>query len=89
LARADVTHNWSAASAKVEGVPWMDLPATCVFCENDQAIFLNLQKTMVSNAKEVDGAKRLKSETLNSGHCPRLSLPDSLLRIVEKIAASP
>jgi hypothetical protein len=86
IAKGDVTHNWSAVSAKVNSAPWMDLPSTYVHCEQDQAILLNLQKTMVKDAKVVGGGEGFSIETLDSSHCPFLSMPDRLLSIVEKVA---
>ncbi len=90
LARASVTHNWNVVSCKVECAPWLDLPTTYVFCERDQAILLDLQVKMVRDAREVlvvDAARDIETETLGTGHCPFLSMPEKVLGIVEKVAA--
>ncbi|KAL8831341.1 MAG: hypothetical protein Q9170_005334 [Blastenia crenularia] len=87
LAKHNVTHNWTAVGGSVEGVPWMDLPTTYVHCEKDEAILVNLQRSMVEDAREAMGGKgSLTTETLDSGHCPFLSMPDEVVALVAKVA---
>ncbi|KAI9881247.1 MAG: hypothetical protein M1830_005533 [Pleopsidium flavum] len=89
LAEATVTHNWSAVGGKIEGAPWMNLPSTYVHCEQDQAILLDLQKSMVKDAMEAREIGGLETELLNSGHCPFLTAlhhsqwPRAVLRSLE------
>ena len=90
LAKQNVTHNWSAVGGSVEGVPWMDLPTTYVHCEKDQAILVGLQRSMVEDAREaLDGKGSLTTETLDAGHCPFLSVPDEVIKLVTKVAHGP
>lgn len=56
-------------------------PASYIFCENDQAVPVELQKTMVDGS----GVEML-TETLTSGHSPFLSMPEKLLEAVQKTA---
>lgn len=86
LAHANVTHNIMVVGGNVEGVPWMDVESTYVFCEKDKAILVQLQRNMVKDAQDAGG--KLQVETLQSGHCPFLSQPDEMVRIVEKVAAN-
>ena len=87
LAKQNVTHNWSAVGGSVEGVPWMDLPTTYVHCEKDQAILVGLQRSMVEDAREaLEGKGSLTTETLDAGHCPFLSMPDEVMKLVTKVA---
>jgi hypothetical protein len=65
----------------------MDLPSTDVHREQDQAVLLDLLKTMVKDANVVSGGEDFRIETLDSSHCPFLSLPDRLLSIVEEVAS--
>ncbi|KAL8697169.1 MAG: hypothetical protein Q9201_007266 [Fulgogasparrea decipioides] len=89
LAKQNVTHNWAAVGGTVEGVPWIDTPSTYVHCVHDQALLFEMQKDMVNGANEAIGSKtRLVTETLQTGHCPFLSAPDELVRIVARAADS-
>ena len=65
----------------------MDLPTTYVHCEKDQAIFVGLQRSMVEDAREaLEGKESLKTETLDAGHCPFLSMPDEVVKLVTRVA---
>ena len=85
LAQANVTHNIMVVGGDVEGVPWMDVESTYVVCEKDEALLGQLQRNMVKDAQDAGG--KVQVETLQSGHCPFLSQPDEVVRIVEKVAA--
>ena len=61
---------------------YMRHPVTYLFCENDQAVPLQVQKTMVAS-----NGPHFQTETCASGHSPFLSMPETVLKIVEKIAA--
>ncbi|KAJ5994731.1 alpha/beta-hydrolase [Penicillium waksmanii] len=82
LATKNVTHNLFAASGKISGAPWKDLPTTYIHCAQDMAIMLPLQQSMVQDAVNMGG--KLVTKTIESGHCPFLSQPEALLRIVEE-----
>jgi pimeloyl-ACP methyl ester carboxylesterase len=56
-------------------------PVYYLFCENDEALPLDLQKMMVSNTP-VD----FKTESCSAGHSPFLSQPETVLNFVNKIA---
>ncbi len=84
LARENVSHNIFVVGGEVQGVPWMNIESTYVICEKDEALLVHLQRSMVKDAVEVGGKVRV--ETLESGHCPFLSRPDEVVRIVEKVA---
>lgn len=81
LATRNVTHNWLAASGQISGAPWKDLPTTYIHCAQDLAIMLPLQQSMVQDAVNAGG--KLITKTIDSGHCPFLSQPEAVLRIVE------
>lgn len=87
LARDNFSHNIMVVGGDVEGVPWMDLESTYVVCEKDEALLVNLQRSMVKDAQEAGG--KVGVVTLESGHCPFLSQPDEVVRIVEKVTAKP
>lgn len=88
LAAAMVTFNWSASSHKLQSAPWEKVPTTYIHCRQDKGMLQELQESMVRDAVLLGGAKGLKTETLDSGHCPFLSMPGELLGMIEKIAAS-
>lgn len=56
-------------------------PVVYLFCENDEAISLEIQKSMVGGSG-VD----FKVETCTAGHSPFLSQIDDLIGVVEKMA---
>lgn len=84
FATSNVTHNWGAALGPIVGAPWKDLPTTYVHCAQDLAIQYPMQQSMVQDAIAAGG--KIVTETIESGHCPFLSQPDTLLQIVEKVA---
>ncbi|MCJ1377259.1 hypothetical protein MMC17_000351 [Xylographa soralifera] len=61
---------------------YMYHPVTYLYCENDQALPLEVQKMMV-----VGSGPHFQTETCASGHSPFLSMPETVLKVVEKIAA--
>lgn len=84
LARENVTHNWIAGPGMINGAPWKDLPTMYVFCTRDLAILLPLQRCMVKDAVDAAGRGRLVTEEIDSGHCPFLSMPGEVVRVVNK-----
>ncbi|KAL4783633.1 alpha/beta-hydrolase [Aspergillus varians] len=82
LARANVTHNWAAAAGGVTAAPWMDLPTVYVHSTRDLAIMLPLQESMVLDAVNAGG--RVRTETLEAGHCAFLSRPDELVGVLQR-----
>lgn len=86
FAEGNVTHNWSAALGPMAGAPWKDLPTTYVHCSQDMAIMHPLQQSMVQDAVNAGG--KLILETIDAGHCPFLSQPEEIVRIVESSVAN-
>ncbi|MCJ1394755.1 hypothetical protein MMC18_007635 [Xylographa bjoerkii] len=62
---------------------YMHPPVTYLYCEKDEALPLEVQKMMVAGS-----GPRFETETCTSGHSPFLSMPETVLKVVEKIAAS-
>lgn len=63
--------------------PWSNgIPCSYIFCERDRGIFMHHQRSMReqlgTDAKEV---------YLDAGHCPYLSMPRELLKVVEELLA--
>ena len=88
LAAATVTHNAAATGHKIKTAPWVKVPTTYIHCKQDKAIFPELQESMVRDAVLIGGAKGLRTETLDAGHCPFLSMPSELIGVIQKVAAS-
>ena len=55
-------------------------PVTYLYCENDEAIPLELQKKMV-----VDSGLDFQTESCTAGHSPFLSQPETVLNVVKKM----
>ncbi|KAH8713207.1 hypothetical protein HC256_006373 [Beauveria bassiana] len=67
----------------VEKVAWRTIPLSYIFCENDEAVPLSLQKMMVGRV-ESDGIS-VKQYSLAASHSPFLSMPDKVADIVEEV----
>ncbi|MCJ1404696.1 hypothetical protein MMC11_007922 [Xylographa trunciseda] len=61
---------------------YMHHPVTYLFCEKDEAMPLEFQKMMVATK-----GQHFLTETCASGHSPFLSMPETVLKVVDKIAA--
>ena len=88
LAAATVTHNLSATGHKIKSTPWVKVPTTYIHCRQDKAIFPELQESMVRDTVLTGGANSLRTETLDAGHCPFISMPGEFMDMIEKIAVS-
>ena len=82
LSKSNVTHNSSTSTYKVSHAPWKALPTMYIYCAKDMAFFFKLQEAMVKDAKE-NGAAHLVTVTCDTGHCPFLTVPAEVVRIVE------
>lgn len=58
-------------------------PVTYLFCENDQALPLAVQQSMVQKAEEK--GVTIHKETCTAGHSPFLSQPEAVLNVAKKI----
>lgn len=57
-------------------------PVTYLVCENDNAV---PQRKMLADVEKLYQGVRFEIETCEAGHSPFLSMPDVLVRVVEKI----
>ncbi|KAL4929656.1 uncharacterized protein BDV17DRAFT_290367 [Aspergillus undulatus] len=80
LAKANVAHNWVAASGVISGAPRKDLDTVYVHLKQDLAIMLPLQKSMVNDAVKVGG--KIRTEELESLISP-VSAVSAICWIVE------
>ncbi|KAJ5092802.1 alpha/beta-hydrolase [Penicillium angulare] len=87
MAKGNVTHHWTVAMGKIGHAPWKDLPMIYVFCLRDKAILGPLQKAMVEDAVNA-GGDGIVTESIDSGHCPFLSKPEEVQRIIEGVVSS-
>ena len=89
LVRSTLTHNWTIAEAKISTTPWQDVPTTYIHCKRDRTIWPEVQESMVRDAVLIGGARGLRTETLDAGHMPFLSMPEVLMGLFEKIVGLP
>ena len=85
LAKKDVMYHWPEIRVKGTHAAWKDIPTTFVHCTQDASMSLGLQKDMVQNAIESGGSTDITTESCDSGHCPFISMPSEVIRIVEKV----
>jgi hypothetical protein len=70
----------------ITNAAYLHHPVTYLFCENDQALPLFLQQSMVKTIEESTGIS-IEKATCDAGHSPFLSQPNTLLNLVDKIVA--
>ena len=70
--------------AKLMYPAYMDIPATYLLCEQDQAIPYERQKRLVADARAA-GAK-LETVTCSAGHSPFLSQPELVANVIRRAA---
>lgn len=58
-------------------------PSWYLYCENDQALPVEVQKMMVAGVS--NAGVDFKTETCTAGHSPFLSQPESVLKVVKKM----
>jgi pimeloyl-ACP methyl ester carboxylesterase len=71
--------NGQSIGSKCKGAPWRQVPSTYVLCERDQAIPVEGQRRMATNATN--------SVVLDTDHSPFLSRPDDTARIIINVAS--
>lgn len=63
-------HSYQVMHTPVTYAAWKDLPCTYLYCMDDQAIPLEIQKMMVEGTAQGCG---FRTETVEAGHSPFLS----------------
>lgn len=82
------TFNTGAVQYPFTNAPWRDIPTTYVYCELDRSIPVQSQEMMVKEAVEHGGMKDLELERLNAAHSPFFSVPDKVIRVIDRAWAS-
>lgn len=67
---------------KTRGAAYLDIPSWYLQCEDDHAIPIFVQESMVKGAR--DGGANMKTERLKSGHSPFLSKPNETVDFILK-----
>lgn len=75
-------HSTQAFNVPLRYAAYKHVPATYLFCENDNAIPLFVQQSFVAQA----GEGVVKTHTCSSGHSPMLSMPDTVTAVVREAA---
>jgi hypothetical protein len=65
LTKKNVSHNAGIFSEKVSRAPWKEMSTAYVYYAKDMAIFLELQKSLVRDARE-NGTANLVTATCDS-----------------------
>lgn len=85
-------HSWhsKAVPPSARGVGWWEIPTSYLVCERDNAIPVEFQRQMI---READGVlegrqerRRIRVETVDSGHSPFLSVPQRAAEFVRRAA---
>ncbi|KAF2162486.1 hypothetical protein M409DRAFT_69081 [Zasmidium cellare ATCC 36951] len=68
-------HSYQVIHSKITYAAWKGVPSTYLYCTEDNAIPLEVQKLMV---EEFAKGYKIRTETLVSGHSPFFSQPDAM-----------
>jgi hypothetical protein len=63
------------------------IPASYIVCEGDFIITPEKQQKFIERIKTESG-KEVDVHTMSTGHCPNVTQPDELARVIVRIAAS-
>lgn len=69
--------------AEVTQTPWMDIPLTCVYTEQDYAVPLVCQDIMMKRVREAGVAVR--EERFDCGHGVFLARTEDVVGVVDKV----
>jgi len=76
-------HVYATFSSEVNYEAWRDVPTTYVYCLQDNAIQISVQRRLVEEvAKGVD----IHTETLDASHSPFYSTPRELVNVIRRAA---
>ena len=60
-------------------------PVTYLVCEDDQGLPAFLQKQMVADVEKLNPGVKFKMESCDSGHFPFLSMPERVVKAVDRM----
>lgn len=78
--------NGISMAMKLEHCAWLEIPTSYVMATNDMTIPWHFQKDIVANMEE-HGCK-VQTFLLETGHCPPVTLPKDMVKIVEEIVGN-
>lgn len=77
-------HAWASKAAPATNAAYLELPASYLLCEDDQAFPLPVQQVMVERAKRKGGL--IKTEKIKASHFPWLSRVDEVASYIRREA---
>ncbi|KAJ5659896.1 hypothetical protein N7507_006347 [Penicillium longicatenatum] len=80
-----VRFNANAMYQPLTHCSWREIPTTYVFTTTDLTIPLSYQKHMVAGMEAA--GRQVQTFTLETGHCPNITQPEELAKIIEQILA--
>jgi pimeloyl-ACP methyl ester carboxylesterase len=75
-----------AQTTPITYAAYLQHPVTYIFCENDEALPIDVQHTMVEKVSKGTGIS-IPTESWTAGHSPYLSQPEMVLALIKKLAA--
>ncbi|KAJ5376743.1 hypothetical protein N7509_013629 [Penicillium cosmopolitanum] len=78
-------HAWVTNTAPATNAAYLELPASYLLCEDDQAFPLPVQQVMVERAKRKGGL--IKTEKIKASHFPWLSRADEVASYIRRQTA--
>ncbi|KAJ5980366.1 hypothetical protein N7481_007664 [Penicillium waksmanii] len=75
-------HAWATNTAPATNAAYLELPASYLLCEDDQAFPLPVQQVMVERAKRKGGL--IKTEKIKASHFPWLSRADEVASYIRR-----
>ena len=80
-------HSAPSFNGRLTYAAYKYIPASYILCENDFLIPPDTQREYIHRI-ETESGKAVDVHTLNTGHCPNVTAPDELAKVVANIAAS-
>ena len=77
-----ITHSGEAHYAEITNTAWSYFPVTYLYCEEDAAIPLAAQHSMV-DAVVATGSQKVRTKSYKAAHSPFLSIPDKVAALVK------
>jgi hypothetical protein len=71
---------------KLTQAAWELYPTSYWYCTKDETVPYGFQQHMVHHVEEL-GSAEIKIEQLETGHCPFISKPEAVFKLIEKTLA--
>lgn len=83
LAKQFGHHSIASFASKLTYAAYKTIPVSYIFCEEDQTVPPQVQQAVIDMMSNESG-KEVDVHTIKSGHCPNISQPENLVKIIRR-----